>query len=362
LARPFAEDRQLTSDTSQVVFMQDSGAGNVVALPFVAAARAASRPAVGRFGSLVGSSPAMLAVYAMIERVAPTAATVLVVGESGSGKELVARTIHEQSDRRRGPFVAINCGAIPANLIEAELFGHEKGAFTGASRQHRGCFERASGGTLFLDEIAEMPLEMQVRLLRVLETSRYVRVGGDHELRSDVRVLAATNRDPQVAVREGRLREDLLYRLAVFPIRLPPLREREGDAESLARQFLHEHNQQFGTTKRFSHAALAAIRDFDWPGNVRELRNAVHRAYILADELVELNVGHAPGHEVAGALLRFPVGTSLAEMERQAIRATLDHCRGNKRLCAEILGISLKTLYNRLSVYRGAGDPPAALR
>ena len=214
----------------------------VVALPFVAAARAASAPALGRFGRLYGSSTVMQEVYKMIEKVAPTEATVFITGESGCGKELVARTIHERSPRAHGAFVAINCGAIPQNLIEAELFGHERGAFTGANRQHRGCFERAEGGTLFLDEITEMAPEMQVRLLRVLETGRFMRVGGDGEIRTNVRVLTATNRDALDAVRDGRLREDMMYSLAVFPITLPPLREREGDTELLDEHFLQNLN------------------------------------------------------------------------------------------------------------------------
>jgi DNA-binding NtrC family response regulator len=294
-------------------------------------------------------------VYRMIEKVAPTEATVFITGESGCGKELVARTIHERSPRARGAFVAINCGAIPQNLIEAELFGHERGAFTGANRQHRGCFERAEGGTLFLDEITEMPLEMQVRLLRVLETGRFVRVGGDGEIRTNVRVLAATNRDALDAVRDGRLREDLMYRLAVFPIALPPLRERDGDTELLAEHFLQNLNVEGGMSKRFSRAALTTIRAYHWPGNVRELKNAVHRAFIMAEEFVELDLSGLACPAVEGECLRMPVGTSLAEMERQAIFATLDHCRGNKRRAAEMLGVSLKTLYNRLTAYQADG-------
>ena len=344
--------------------MQESADAAIVSLPFltgVPATQAASRPAIGRFGQLYGASTAMRNVYAMIERVAPTAATVFVVGESGSGKELVARTIHDRSERRRGPFVAINCGAIPANLIEAELFGHEKGAFTGASRQHRGCFERSAGGTLFLDEITEMAPEMQVRLLRVLETGRFVRVGGDGEIAADARIIAATNRDPQTAVRDGQLREDLMYRLAVFPILLPPLAERDGDAELIAELFLQQLNERDGTNKRFSRTALSAIRSHSWPGNVRELKNAVQRAFIMAEDVVDINLGQLAGPEVAGACLKFPVGTSLAEMEKQAIYATLDHCKGNKRRCAEILGVSLKTLYNRLAAYQNADARSMAL-
>ena len=327
----------------------------VVALPFVAAARAASAPALGRFGRLYGSSTVMQDVYRMIEKVAPTEATVFITGESGCGKELVARTIHERSPRARGAFVAINCGAIPQNLIEAELFGHERGAFTGANRQHRGCFERAEGGTLFLDEITEMAPEMQVRLLRMLETGRFTRVGGAGELRTNVRVLAATNRDALDAVRDGRLREDLMYRLAVFPIALPPLRERDGDTELLAEHFLQHLNVEASTSKRFSRAALTTIRAYHWPGNVRELKNAVHRAFIMAEEFVELDLSGLACPAVEGECLRMPVGTSLAEMERQAIFATLDHCRGNKRRAAEMLGVSLKTLYNRLTAYQADG-------
>ena len=333
----------------------------IVSLPFVAATRAASRPAPARFGRMYGNSPAMQHVFAMIGKVAPTAATVLVTGESGSGKELVARSLHDLSERRRGPFVAINCGAIPANLIEAELFGYEKGSFTGANRQHQGCFERSAGGTLFLDEITEMAPEMQVRLLRVLETGRFQRIGGNQELAADVRVLAATNREPQAAVRDGVLREDLLYRLSVFPIHLPPLREREGDAELLAEHFLREHNLEAGSDKRFSRAAQDAIRQHTWPGNVRELRNAVHRAYILSDDMVELNLGGLACPEARGTRLEFVIGTPLAEMERHAIYATLDHCRGNKRQCAELLGVSLKTLYNRLTAYQATDSQGAAL-
>jgi DNA-binding NtrC family response regulator len=333
----------------------------VVALPFVAAARAASAPALGRFGRLYGSSTVMQDVYRMIEKVAPTEATVFITGESGCGKELVARTIHERSPRAHGAFVAINCGAIPQNLIEAELFGHERGAFTGANRQHRGCFERAEGGTLFLDEITEMAPEMQVRLLRVLETGRFMRVGGDGEIRTNVRVLTATNRDALDAVRDGRLREDLMYRLAVFPITLPPLREREGDTELLAEHFLQNLNVEAGASKRFSRAALTTIRAYHWPGNVRELKNAVHRAFIMAEDVVELDLAGLACPAVEGECLRVPVGTSLAEMERQAIFATLDHCRGNKRRAAEMLGVSLKTLYNRLTAYQAEGARIASM-
>jgi DNA-binding NtrC family response regulator len=325
---------------------------NIVSLPFLAAVRAASAPALGRFGALYGGSQAMQDVYRRIGKVAPTSATVLITGESGSGKEVVARTIHDRSERARGPFIAVNCGAIPDTLIEAELFGHEKGAFTGAARMHRGCFERAEGGTLFLDEITEMAPEMQVRLLRVLEVGRFTRVGGEEELRSRVRVIAATNRDARQAVNAGHLREDLMYRLAVFPIVIPPLREREGDAELLAEHFLAELNESEGTSKAFTRQSIVTLRAHRWPGNVRELKNAVQRAFILADADVELDFAELDCAAPVDNCLQVPVGTSLAEIERQAIYATLDLCEGNKRRCAEMLGVSLKTLYNRLAEYQ----------
>ena len=305
-----------------------------------------------------GSSIAMQRVYGMIERVAPTDASVLIVGESGSGKELVAQTIHQRSTRR-GPFVAVNCGAIPASLVEAELFGYEKGAFTGAARTHRGYFERAAGGTLFLDEITEMSADAQVRLLRVLETGRFWRVGGDTEIRAQVRVIAATNRELAGAVADGRLREDLMYRLAVFPISLPPLRSRGADVELLARHFLALFNEEAGTSKTLSKRSLDVLRMHPWPGNVRELKNCVHRAFILADAEVELEhmLPAAPADADDASHLSFALGTPLAAMEKRTILATLAYCQGNKRRAAQVLGVSLKTLYNRLNEY--AGDAAA---
>ena len=305
------------------------------------------------FGLLYGSSPGMQQVYSLIERVAQTEATVLIVGESGSGKELVANTIHRMSARAKQPFVAVNCGAIPATLIEAELFGYEKGAFTGAAKTHRGYLERASGGTLFLDEISEMPPEMQVRLLRVLETGTFCRVGGDQDIQAGARIMAATNREPASAVADNRLREDLMYRLAVFPINLPPLRARGDDVELLAHQFLAELNAEAGTEKTLSTASLSLLRSHAWPGNVRELKNCVQRAFILADKEVELKeLAPVVRSAIAdGSCLKFSIGTSLAAMERETIFATLEHCNGNKRRAAEVLGVSLKTLYNRLAEY-----------
>ena len=309
-------------------------------------------------GNVLGRSAVMRELFQLIERVAPTEATVLISGESGVGKELVAEAIHERSRRARGPLVAINCGSIPQTLIEAELFGHEKGSFTGASRAHAGVFERAAGGTLLLDEISEMPLELQTRLLRVLETGRFYRVGGATEIRTDIRVLAATNHDIAEAVRARQLREDIMYRLAVFPIHVPPLRERDGDLLLLAGHFLACLNTEASTAKRFSVASLAALHQHSWPGNVRELKNAIERAFIVSDELLELSLAIMPCLNGGAALQRrpeqgihVPLGARLDEAERSLIEATLDYFKGNKRQAAAALGCSLKTLYNKLNSY-----------
>jgi DNA-binding NtrC family response regulator len=323
----------------------------------------------GRFGRLIGRSAAMQRVYDLIERVAPTDAGVFVLGESGTGKELVAETIHRLSRRRARSFIAVNCGAIAPSLIESEFFGHEKGSFTGADRRRVGYFERADGGTLFLDEITEMPQELQVKLLRVLEEEAVTRVGATDLTPVDVRIVAASNRDPQEAVAKGQLREDLLYRLNVFPIELPPLRAREDDAALLAEHFLDLVNAREGSHKRFTPRALARLRALPWPGNVRELENAVERAAILADEAIDAEAlpRPHPGEALAeDSSLQVRVGTPLEDIERRMILATLESLDGNKRRTAELLGISLKTLYNRLSVYQamerrqpssGAEDP-----
>ena len=309
---------------------------------------------VGRFGLLIGQSSAMQEVYSLLARVAPTEATVFVIGESGTGKDLAAQTLHMLSARARGPFLPLNCGAISPTLIESELFGHERGSFTGAQRRHQGYFERAHGGTLFLDEISEMPIELQVKLLRVLETGQVTRVGGDQPTEVDVRVITATNRDPGVAVAQGKLREDLLYRLQVFPVTMPPLRERGEDVELLADHFLAELNERSGTPKAYSADALDRLRGHPWPGNVRELKNVIHRAYILADAEIEpRHLPHALAPEaVPMRALHFEVGVSIEEVERRLIIATLDLHGGNKRKTADVLGVSLKTLYNRLNAYR----------
>lgn len=307
-----------------------------------------------RFGLLYGSSAAMESMYRQLERVSGTDATVLLEGESGTGKELIAKTVHQASRRSDRQFVAVNCGAIPAHLIEAALFGHEKGSFTGALKQQSGYFEHASGGTLFLDEITEMPCDMQVKLLRVLESGSFLRIGGSEAVSVDVRLIAATNRSLQQAVREGSLRQDLMYRLAVFPVRVPPLRERGQDIELLARHFLFELNEQAGTTKQFSRQALERLRSYPWPGNVRELKNLVHRAYILSADIVHIDEPAPRGSArsvLANGTLNFQVGTPLADAQRELIMATLHHFSGNKRLTASALGISVKTLYNRLKEY-----------
>jgi two-component system response regulator AtoC len=317
---------------------------------------------LGRFGPMIGSSAPMGKVYDLISRVAPTDATVLITGESGTGKELAAQTVHQLSRRHKAPFLPINCGAVSPNLIESELFGHERGSFTGAERTHKGHFERASGGTLFLDEITEMAIELQVKLLRVLETGTLMRIGGERPIEVDVRLIAATNRVLEDAVREGKLREDLLYRLKVFPLTLPPLRERHGDLELLVHHFLQELNKAHGTDKQCTGETIERLRKQHWPGNVRELKNTIHRAFILADgditpECFPEEVGGTPSPVAAAAAAAGPnvqvsVGTSAAEAERQLIMKTLAHYDGDKQKTADVLGISVKTLYNRLNAYK----------
>lgn len=306
-------------------------------------------------GHLLGESAAMHRLLDQIRRIAPTRTNVLIIGENGSGKEVVARCLHELSPLVEGPFLIANCNAIAPGQIESELFGQE----SGAGSAQKGCFERAAGGTLLLDEITALPQDTQVKLLRALESGRMTRVGASREIDVHCRVMAATNRDPELAVKEGKLRADLLYRISVFPIAVPPLRDREEDPELLAQYFLATLNTEEGTAKRFSEDSLACIRRHPWPGNVRELRNAVHRAYLLADEELEVRtvVGKSPVSLALGQeqTLRIPVGTNLADAERWMIIATLRKCGGNKTRAAALLGVSLKTLYNRLNAYRAQG-------
>ena len=308
---------------------------------------------IGHFGTMLGTAPVMQRLYHYIGRVAPTEATVLLLGESGTGKEIAAQTIHERSQRQRQPFLPVNCGAISPQLIESEIFGHEKGSFTGADRQHKGYFERADGGTLFLDEVTEMPVALQVKLLRVLEAGIFMRIGSNQEIATDVRIIAASNRDPEEAIADGKLRLDLYHRLNVFPLVIPPLRERGTDVALLARLFLDDLNTTNGSAKMLSAGAIASLAAYHWPGNVRELRNYVQRAFILSDDIIDATA-LAPAiamQSPSGLALAIPVGTSLAEVDRKLIFATLELCRGVKKQAADILGISLKTLYNRLEEY-----------
>ena len=307
----------------------------------------------GRFGHLHGAAPSMQALYDKIARVAPTSATVLLIGEIGSGKELAARTIHDLSKRRRAPFVALHCGAIEAQSIESELFGQDNGGGTGAERRYEGVFERARGGTVLLDEITEMSLAVQVKLLRVLETGTFVRVGTTQPVATDVRVIAATNKQPGKAVAEGKFREDLHHRLNVFPIQLPALRERGTDLEMLAQHFLDELNATENSTKRFSASATASLYEHSWPGNVRELKSYVERAYLMSDSVINDDAQRAatPQDVEEEDEITVRIGMPLNVIEERVTMATLARCGNVKKRAAEILGISLKTLYNRLEGY-----------
>jgi len=316
----------------------------------------------GAFGELVGGSDSMRKVYTSIEQVAPSSASVLITGESGTGKELVARTIHKMSPRRDQPFVAINCSAIPETLMESELFGHEKGAFTGAASRRQGCFELADKGTLLLDEIGEMPALLQAKLLRVIEERAVRRLGSRKEIEVDVRLLAATNRHPEDAVSEGKLRSDLLYRLNVFGIHLPSLDERKEDLPLLAQHLVTQLAEKHNRPARFlSPSALNALQYHAWPGNVRELRNVIERAVIICSgEQIERH--HFAPYPIEQRerlrnedVLSLPVGTPLDEVERQMIMRTLQKTKNNKTRAAELLGISLKTLHNKLNLYRERG-------
>jgi DNA-binding NtrC family response regulator len=318
----------------------------------------------GALGRLVGSSPKMLEIFHLVEMVAPSTASVLITGASGTGKELVARTIHDMSPRRNKPFFPINCAAIPETLIESEIFGHEKGAFTGAVERRTGCFELAEGGTLLLDEIGEMPVATQAKLLRVLEDHKLRRLGSKVETSVDVRVLAATNKIPDEAVEKGELRQDLYYRLNVFNIHMPPLRDHKDDIRELVKSLLAEMNKKHERkVADVSEAVLNLFQGYSWPGNVRELRNTLERAVIVCESgLVETK--HLPpgfGQNVRPAVhdpdaVHLGVGTTVEEAEKQLILKTLQATTNNKTRAAEILGISLKTLHNKLKEYGRAAD------
>src|ERR1039457_7090753 len=323
---------------------------------------------VGVLGSLVGPSKSMQDVFRLIEMVAPSTASVLITGESGTGKELVARTIHSLSNRKPKPFVAINCAAIPETLIESEIFGHEKGAFTGALERRTGCFELAEGGTLLLDEIGEMPIGTQAKLLRVLEDHKLRRLGSKVETSVDVRVLASTNKVPDEAVSRGELCSDLYYRLNVFNIHMPPLREHKEDISSLVQLLLGEMSSKHSRkVAAVSEAVLNQFNQYSWPGNVRELRNTIERAVIVCDAgVIETKhlppaFGQAPLRTAANDpdAVRLGVGTTVEEAEKMLILKTLEATSNNKTRAAEILGISLKTLHNKLKEYGSAAAEAA---
>ena len=315
---------------------------------------------VGVLGELVGSSAKMQELFRLIELVAPSTASILITGESGTGKELVARTIHSLGSRKSKPFVAINCAAIPETLIESEIFGHEKGAFTGALERRTGCFELAEGGTLLLDEIGEMPIATQAKLLRVLEDRKLRRLGSKTETSVDVRVLAATNKEPQEAVARGQLRNDLFYRLNVFNIHMPPLRDHKDDLPDLVTALLRDMNEKHGRhVAGVSDTVMNSFAAHAWPGNVRELRNTLERAVIVCEAAIIETRHLPPGFgDVAPRLpvqepnaVRLGVGTTVGEAERLLILKTLEATHNNKTRAADILGISLKTLHNKLKEY-----------
>jgi len=316
-------------------------------------------------GPMVGSSKTLREIFGLIEQIAPSNVSVLITGESGTGKELVARTLHALSPRKSRPFVAVNCAAIPETLIESEIFGHEKGAFTGAMERRAGCFELANGGTLLLDEIGEMPSATQAKLLRVLEERKLRRLGARSEQEVDVRVLAATNRDPGQAVAQGQLRPDLFYRLNVFHIHMPPLREHLEDVPAMAEAMLAEMNAKHGrAVSGISQSMLDRLMAYDWPGNGRELRNTIERAVILCADGTPLDAGHLTssfgkaephaGTAYDAAVISVSVGFTVGEAERLLILRTLESTGQNKTRAAEILGISLKTLHNKLKEYSQA--------
>lgn len=319
----------------------------------------------GVLGRLVGRSKKMQEIFALVERVAPTTASILITGESGTGKEVVARTLHDLSSRKVKPFVAINCSAIPETLIESEVFGHEKGAFTGALERRAGCFELAEEGTLLLDEIGEMPIATQAKLLRVLEDKKFRRLGSKVETEANVRVLAATNKVPEEAVASGQLRNDLYYRLNVFNIHMPPLREHKEDLPDLVESLINDLNEKHGTdVSTVEDSVMKAFQTYSWPGNVRELRNTIERAVILAGSRVVETKHLPPGFGTAQVrtaeldpnAIHLGVGTTVEEAEKQLILRTLASTSNNKTRAAEILGISLKTLHNKLKEYGSNGS------
>ncbi len=307
--------------------------------------------------SYIGSNPAIDGIREMVEKIAESRSTVLISGESGTGKELIARSIHFQSPRQNEPFVKINCAALPEGLIESELFGHEKGAFTGAMKNRSGKFELASGGTLLLDEISEMPVGVQAKLLRVLQEREINKVGGDDPIEVDVRIVATTNRDLEEEIEKGTFREDLYYRLNVFHLQLPPLRERKSDIPEMVKHFITKFNEENGfTVEGASQDALDQLVQYDWPGNVRELENAIERAVVLTRSGLIAASNLSAGRQASGRGGGLRAGMTVAEAERELIFKTLDHCDQNRTKAARMLGISIRTLRNKLSEY--ASDEP----
>jgi DNA-binding NtrC family response regulator len=310
---------------------------------------------LSRYEDMVGQHEKMRKVYTLIDTIADTTANVLITGESGTGKELVARAIHKKSSRANGPFVAVNCSAVPRDILENELFGHEKGAFTGALAEKAGCFEMAHGGTLFLDEIGEMPADTQTKILRALEERRFRRLGGTKEIKVDVRIIAATNRDIKKALKDGIVREDLYYRLSVVELELPPLRERMSDLVPLLSEFLKIFNDRNNKNVRgFSPECLEVLRKYHWPGNVREVKNMVERAVILCPGDT-IQVQHLPTQILKPSLkanaVSVELGRPLHEIEKEVIFKTLNMTKNNKTRAAKILGISLKTMHNKINKY-----------
>jgi DNA-binding NtrC family response regulator len=319
--------------------------------------RGAKPVALDQFGPIYGSSKPMRQMYLFLRKAAASDAVLCIHGESGAGKELVAEAVHAYSPRHNGAFEAINCAAIPADLVESELFGHDKGAFSGAISDHAGVFERVGAGTLLLDEITEMPPPMQVKLLRVLESGRYRRVGGETDRTWQARIIAATNRDPMAAVSEGKLREDLYYRISQLEVRVPPLRERGRDIIELSRLFVDRFNREHDRRLRFTAAAEQRLAEYHWPGNVRQLWNVIQKACTTSREKVDvgdlpLRIDPQADEQAGDNVVTIKPGTSLAEAERSLIQANLDHFDGDKTAAAQALGISLRTLYARLKQYQ----------
>ena len=380
LVRGLAEERfavpviacGVKSDADAAVAAIRAGAKEFIPLPPDADLIAAVLEAVVEESrDLIAADPAMKRVIALADQVARSEASILITGESGAGKEVIAKYLHQNSRRADKPLISINCAAIPENLLESELFGHEKGAFTGAVARRIGKFEEADGGTILLDEVSEMDIRLQAKLLRVLQEREIDRVGGTRPIRINIRVLATSNRDLKDAVRNGRFREDLFFRLNVVTLAVPPLRERPGDVIALAEHFARKYAELNAVEYRpFSEDARRAIAGAVWPGNVRELENAVHRAVLLAQgaeigpEAIELSQGASFVALPAGDAGETLVGRTVAEVEQALILQTLGHCLGNRTHAASILGISIRTLRNKLKQYteEGVAVPPPAER